>query len=622
MNQPSLSLYFYRLSGVKAPSLLEFIETVKDKSRLTRLVILSGLKSVVGKSFTRLKSLFFRGVSFTQVGSTYETITWTTIPEKNVNDRDIYVSAVGSDAHPYGYDYGDGTFQGQITRPFLTISAGLAATRDTYGDRLWLRKGDTFTPGAIIVLTHGGVSSVRPFIIGSYGSGARPIIDTGSDNGIMFQYQHHNSHVWIMGLRLTSSTWNGDTGSAGDECSGIFLLWSATDILVEDCYLDHQKTGIAIFPSSIASGETGNFTDIRIRGNVFTDQFGVRNGAGVTQTSQGIFFGAEIVGGSVEHYCDGVVIEWNIFDHCGWLEPSENANAILNWYRHSGYITNGCQNITLKNNIIMRGDGVMMRSGGSIQGNFFYNIYASVIGKGVDPEPAGVTMTYFNNVAIDSRDILDNNSVNVPGGYGIDMNNILSGSIHDNIFANNVNGTGPNAISASSPQSQGQTGTRVFHDLNVYNNIVYNWGGICFDVRVSGTDVVPTGSAIYNNVFENTADTHYLFSNDTISAIAGLSSSGNKFHSNASSGNWFRVASTNYNLATWMTLFTPDDTTSTSGHTSYADPSRTVATYNSSIGGAGTIAAFVAACRAQSKDTWDNRYTAPALNTYIREGFI
>jgi hypothetical protein len=53
----------------------------------------------------------------------------------------------------------------------------------------------------------------------------------------------------------------------------------------------------------------------------------------------------------------------------------------------------------------------------------------------------------------------------------------------------------------------------------------------------------------------------------------------------------------------------------------YPDPTRTAATYSASLGDAGTRADFLAKCKAQSRGNWDARYTADAINNYIREGF-
>lgn len=53
----------------------------------------------------------------------------------------------------------------------------------------------------------------------------------------------------------------------------------------------------------------------------------------------------------------------------------------------------------------------------------------------------------------------------------------------------------------------------------------------------------------------------------------------------------------------------------------YLDPNRDVASYHASIGGASSLDAFLARARTQSRATWDARYTAAAVNAYIRAGF-
>ncbi|WLT30367.1 chitobiase/beta-hexosaminidase C-terminal domain-containing protein [Geothrix sp. PMB-07] len=53
----------------------------------------------------------------------------------------------------------------------------------------------------------------------------------------------------------------------------------------------------------------------------------------------------------------------------------------------------------------------------------------------------------------------------------------------------------------------------------------------------------------------------------------------------------------------------------------FLDGNRSVASYNQLQGGPGTLDAFISEVRAQSKDHWQDAYTAHAVNTYIRAGF-
>jgi hypothetical protein len=53
----------------------------------------------------------------------------------------------------------------------------------------------------------------------------------------------------------------------------------------------------------------------------------------------------------------------------------------------------------------------------------------------------------------------------------------------------------------------------------------------------------------------------------------------------------------------------------------YPDPGRTVADYNASLGGEASFEAFINTVRNRGLQEWDERYTADAVNDYIREGF-
>ena len=53
----------------------------------------------------------------------------------------------------------------------------------------------------------------------------------------------------------------------------------------------------------------------------------------------------------------------------------------------------------------------------------------------------------------------------------------------------------------------------------------------------------------------------------------------------------------------------------------FVDATRTVATYNATLGGAATLEAFIEECLKQSKDNWRTEYTALAVNWYLRTGY-
>lgn len=54
---------------------------------------------------------------------------------------------------------------------------------------------------------------------------------------------------------------------------------------------------------------------------------------------------------------------------------------------------------------------------------------------------------------------------------------------------------------------------------------------------------------------------------------------------------------------------------------SFVYPTRSAASYDLLLGGAGTLANFLTTCRARGRGTWDSSYSATAINDYIRAGF-
>jgi hypothetical protein len=72
-------------------------------------------------------------------------------------------------------------------------------------------------------------------------------------------------------------------------------------------------------------------------------------------------------------------------------------------------------------------------------------------------------------------------------------------------------------------------------------------------------------------------------------------------------------------LPQWKSLV--HDSSSQAHETPFPDPTRTIATYHASIGGAPSLESFMLEARKQSRLTWRPQYTAEAVNDYIRAGF-
>src|SRR6185437_5573374 len=67
--------------------------------------------------------------------------------------------------------------------PVKTLARGESLLRNHNGDQLLLKAGDVFS-GNFIFWTLSGASAQNPMVLGSYGTGARPEILTGTQDGL------------------------------------------------------------------------------------------------------------------------------------------------------------------------------------------------------------------------------------------------------------------------------------------------------------------------------------------------------------------------------------------------------------------------------------------------------
>ena len=108
----------------------------------------------------------------------------------------------------------------------------------------------------------------------------------------------------------------------------------------------------------------------------------------------------------------------------------------------------------------------------------------------------------------------------------------------------------------------------------------------------------------------------------TIEAYYNLSGiwtfSRNIYYSDKDDGQQFKLVGVNKTFAEWKAIA---GDTSTFEQASFSDASRDIAGYMYSIGETATESEFIAKARAQDRYDWDPRYTADAVNDYIRAGF-
>jgi hypothetical protein len=453
--------------------------------------------------------------------------------------------------------------------PLQTIGAGEQLIRDGSADWLLLKRGDTFNSG-FDKWKISGRSSDEPLLIGAYGEGDRPLLNTGTTQGFFTDYGGNPvNNIAITGLHFIANTYDGRNGAY--ETAGIRLLRQGQNYLIQDMKIEGYKDNIVL------QGDGTGLTNIEINRVISIDAFNhgnVGNGH-----AQGLY---------AYERTDGLTVERSFFDHNGW----KDADAVATIFNHDLYINTGAKNVIVRNNIIARGanNGLLLRAGGTIQDNLF--ISNSVAGI-VDNTDSTIT----GNVVLGSVPV-----PGVPQGVGFNVETDTSAYIANNIIAHDINsGTG------------GIAGISINNDaahITVENNTVYDWrnginngGNRKITIRDNATQApTDTTKPIMQNRFAANPAT-YTYSN-------------NLYYSKKSKP--FQVNGVDQTLASWISL--TQESNAQFQKLNYVDPNRTIASYNATLGGEATTEAFLAAARNQNA-SWDPNLSAAAVGHYIRAGF-
>jgi nitrous oxidase accessory protein NosD len=478
--------------------------------------------------------------------------------------RTIYVSS----------SLGDDRNNGLSPRhPVKTLAHGRSLLRDAKPDHLLLKRGDRFKTG-FGNLTVSGRSPDEPILIGTYGKGDRPVINSGLDQGIgtSRDVSHSVDNIVIDSLEFFPGKYDGSNG--GYQTSGIHLVGQANHWLVEDCLIEGYKDDITL---DARGAGVRNFT---LRRSEILDAFCASPTVG-NGHAQGIY-----VSGSSSN----TLIEENVFDHNGWKERVTGAEP--NWFNHAIYVNTGATGTVISGNIITRSSlrGVLLRAGGIVRNNL---LVQNPVGIQVGSTSSQAT----GNVILDGNDQLAFHS-----GVGIDVIALPSVRVSGNIIAHDDSLT-----AAGSAGIQLESGTQ---QALVTSNIVYNWPRAILNdatlrVNIRDNDLQNPGMDSLVIDQRRTSDAGlYHYSNNTYASGA------KRFN---------RITGSNQSFNDWQ------DNAGESGAKlqtiDYIAPTRSMASYNASIGGRGKLKAWIFAIRNQSASAWDRRYTSAAAINYIRDGF-
>ena len=246
----------------------------------------------------------------------------------------------------YVSNVGDDSATGEITDPLLTIAA--AERRGVAGRSLCilLHAGEVFRESLHNWIWPGNGPADQS-IIGSYGSGPRPVLLCGTGNGLYIGGGGGApaSMQWlaIVGLDLYASVRDpvsADYVAGSPGGSGVQLLLPSSNITIEDCRIRDFANGISII------GDDGPISHVTIRRSIVLDSW---NGAG---HAQGLYI-AKV---------DQLLIEENVIDHCGWSADPAGVPTIFN---HAIYLTD-VTHLTERANVISNASSFGTKSGSEI----------------------------------------------------------------------------------------------------------------------------------------------------------------------------------------------------------------------------------------------------------------
>jgi hypothetical protein len=444
-----------------------------------------------------------------------------------------------------------------------TIAAGYAALRNNTSDQMLLAKGDTWSD-TNQGWAKSGISSSQPMLLGSYGSGARPIIQSSPASDAVFNFINTTAGDNLAIIDIEFYSYKRDPSNPSfvsppiSEVTALNMLYNAKQmrwVLIEGCKFS-WFTGSIGAQDQLAG--TGTFL---MRRNILINNY---ENVATGKESQGIYLGGMA----------SILLEENTFSHNGW-NATWNTTPGSTEFNHNWYIAV---------------DGV----GGSYNAPFTGP--ATIRGNIVAYDgPASGSQTRVGGT-------LDNN-LWVSGGIGQYSSNFggVGGEIKNNVVMNiNDNSTYNGA------------GFQISYDVTWNtDNPSHAWAGVTTSNNIFSTEINSTGNAhaytigIIGGSFAGS--TNVTISNDIAFVIDSFVLDG---------GNMTVITGNNIDLA---------GTNNNPGGNAPAEPfpapTRSIGSYDTTLGGAGTLDHFLSLAEGQTKSSWNTAYMANAVNNYIRAGF-
>jgi hypothetical protein len=510
-----------------------------------------------------------------------DTSGWTVVAP-SPGARVIYVS------NSAGIDSNSGL---SASAPVKSLHRAESLLRNKSADEMLLKRGDVWNE-SLGVWTVSGRSAADPVVVGSYGTGPRPLLETGAQNGVTIGMTSSPAinYVNFLGLNFYANSRDPaspvfSAAAAGTGCYGFYIVARTTGLSIEDCQIGDYATNISVEPYF---GSTSNLT---IRRSTILNAYSA-NGS----HSQGLYANG----------VRGLLLEGNVFDHNGWNASVPGAGATI--FNHDAYLSSDNTGVVVRGNIFANASshGLQARSGGDVENNVFLNdpigmSYGLVNGSPITP--GGVWGIVNGNVFIGTATISGQ-----VRGYGLEIGNTSPNAqtiVSNNIFSSNSGGDFPAIMLEYGLGVTNPSQAVGINNLNIEGNIVYDWtAGLSVEagMQPGGTGATALNHlAIRNNAFD------HITGPDIFEQKAPLNASQESLSNNTFSSATSKVPAGRLGAQATTQPF--------------IDAARSAATYNASLGGPASVAAFVSSAGQQSRQDWQASYTADAMAAYVQAGF-
>ncbi len=521
---------------------------------------------------------------------------WTVVTP-SADTHTIYVSATGNDS-------ADGL---SAATPVKSFTKAASLVRSGFPDWVLLHRGDVFND-SFSNWSKSGRSADEPMLISTYGTGARPLIKTGTASSGFATISNSSANVnfvdviglqFYANLRDPSVPGSYNQNAAGGT-TGFQFYANGGNLLIEDCQISFFRNNLDI------EGVNGSAVqNVVLRRNVITDSWSF------TSHSQGIY----------SYNVNNISLFQNVFDHNGWQASGAGESG----FNHNIYFSFNVVGTDIEQNVISNGSyaGIMARGGGKIINNLLMqNAIAVSFGQadGANSTIGGVSGQLTGNVIIGDKGLGTTHM-----GQGFDIGNTKPGanvSVSNNIFTQDTQQAKPAIQLAMATGTSNPSQAVGENDVTIQNNITNGWWeGMKIDGRF-----VPGGTGLYgfNNVSINNNDfinsSNRLFRQDGVFSPVQEHLNGNRYYTQyLTQPNWFLLLNNTLSYTQWASAF--ETNAQALGAPPYADPNRSAASYDATVGGPGTVADFVAQARLLSDSSYQPTYMAQAVIDYVRTGF-